>query len=55
MYDKPSRFIDAYNDDTEIGDMREPLMSTFDRLEIYKGVLRSAVNAIDRAYQEASR
>ena len=49
VYEKPSSFIDAYDDDTEIGDMREPLMNTFNRLEIYKGVLTSAVNATERA------
>lgn len=55
VYDKPSRFIDAYDDDSEIGDMREPLVSTFHRLEIFKGVLTAAVNATERAKQEANR
>lgn len=49
VYDQPSRFIDAYDDDAEIGDMSEPLIETFNRLEIYKGLLTSAVNATERA------
>ena len=49
VYDQPSRFIDAYDDDAEVGDMRDPLVSTFHRLEIYKGVLTSAVNATERS------
>ena len=35
--------------------MREPLIDTFNKIEIYKGVLTSAVNATDRAKQEANR
>ena len=35
--------------------MRDPLISTFNRLDIYKGVLTSAVNATERAKQEANR
>ena len=35
--------------------MRGPLISTFNRLDIYKGVLTSAVNATERAKQEANR
>lgn len=45
VYDQPERFIEAYDDDGEIGDLREPLIGTFERLEIFKGVLTSAVNA----------
>ena len=39
IYEQPEQFIDAYDDDAEVGDMRDPLISTFNRLEIYKGVL----------------
>lgn len=49
FYEYPDRFIEAYDDDAEIGDMRDPLVSTFNRLEIYKGVLTSAVNATERS------
>ena len=55
MYDQPERFIEAYDDDNEIGDLREPLVQTFERLEISKGVLKSAVNATLRAKEEANK
>ena len=55
VYDQPERFIEAYDDDSEIGDLREPLIQTFERLEISKGVLKSAVNATLRAKEEANR
>ena len=55
VYEQPNRFIDAYNDDAEVGDMRDPLVSTFHRLEIYKGVLTSAVNATERSKQVENR
>ena len=35
--------------------MRDPLVSTFNRLEVYKGVLTSAVNATERAKQQENR
>ena len=35
--------------------MRDPLVSTFGRLEIYKGLLTSAINATERGKQEANR
>lgn len=35
--------------------MRQPLIDTFNRLEIYKGVLTSADNANERAKSQASR
>jgi len=38
-----------------VGDMRDPLISTFGRLEIYKGLLTSAINATERGKQEANR
>jgi len=55
VYDKPSRFIEAYDDNATVGDMRDPLISTFGRLEIYKGLLTSAINATERGKQEANR
>ena len=55
VYQQPHRFIEAYDDDTEIGEIRQPLVDTFQRLDIYKILLTSAVNAGERAKQEASQ
>ena len=41
--------IDAYDDDLEIGEIRQPLIDTFDRLESYTTLLTSAVNAGEKA------
>ena len=49
VYQHPSRFIDAYDDDLEIGEIRQPLIDTFDRLESYTTLLTSAVNAGEKA------
>ena len=49
VYQHPHRFIDAYDDDLEIGEIRQPLIDTFDRLESYTTLLTSAVNAGEKA------
>ena len=55
IYQQPNRFIEAYDDEMEIGEIRQPLMDTFQRIDIYKILLTSAVNAGERAKQEASQ
>jgi len=55
VYKRPSRFIEAYDDDTELGEIREPLVSTFARVNCYKGVLTAALNAGERSKTEAMK
>jgi hypothetical protein len=55
VYEQPSKFIMAYDDDMEIGEVRQPLMETFKRIEVYKYLIKSAVNAGEREKQEACK
>ena len=45
----------AYDDEMEIGEARQPLIDTFKRIEVYKSLLKLAINAAQREKQAASK
>ena len=42
VYHKPHRFMTYLNDETTIGDMRKPILDTFNRLDILNKMLKKA-------------
>ena len=49
IYRKPSRIVDAYEDDVEIGQVREALMTSFDNIQSRKAVITQAALSIENS------